>query len=130
MTTLKCGARHIKTLESSTERHRTQNRASKMVAAVIFCFLICWLPIQVIFMMLTFGKYPFTEAAMFGQMLANCLGYFNSCMNPILYASLSSQFRHSFKQKLCCGRHPVVQPGLRSSNFQQGKRHTDITDNV
>ena len=106
LTVLKCGARQRKALsESEMKTNRTQGRTTRMVIAVVFCFLLCWLPLQVILMLQSFGQYPTTIAGVLGRMLANCLAYFNSCMNPILYFFLSSQFRHSFKQALCFGRH-------------------------
>ena len=112
LTALKCGAKQRKALsESEMKRNRVQGRTTRMVIAVVFCFLLCWLPLQVILMLQALGQYPTTIAGVLGRMLANCLAYFNSCMNPILYFFLSSQFRHSFKQALCCGRHC----GTRSS---------------
>ena len=106
LTALKCGAKQRKALsESEMKRNRAQGRTTRMVIAVVFCFLLCWLPLHVILMMQAFGQYPANVVGILGLMLANCLAYFNSCMNPILYAFLSSQFRHSFKQALCCGRH-------------------------
>ena len=106
LTALKCGAKQRKALsESEMKRNRAQGRTTRMVIAVVFCFLLCWLPLHVILMLQAFGQYPANVVGILGLMLANCLAYFNSCMNPILYAFLSSQFRHSFEQALCCGRH-------------------------
>ena len=105
LTVLKWGAKQRKALsESDMKRNRAQGRTTRMVIAVVFCFLLCWLPLQVILMLQAFGQYPTTIVGVLGRMLANCLAYFNSCMNPVLYFFLSSQFRHSFKQALCCGR--------------------------
>ena len=100
---LRSGTRTM-SLEMSRQRNRVQGQATKMVIAVILCFLLCWLPIEVIFFMAMFGAYPNTTVGYLCITLANCLAYFNSCMNPILYAFLSSQFRHSFRQALCCCR--------------------------
>ena len=94
------------------KRNRAQGRTTTMVIAVVVCFLLCRLPLQVISMLQDFGQYPTTETGVLGLMLANCLAYFNSIMNPIMYAFLSSQFRHSFKQALCCDRHCGTRSGL------------------
>ena len=40
-TKLKCGARNTETLECNTRGNRAQGRATKMVIAVIMCFLLC-----------------------------------------------------------------------------------------
>ncbi|KAL4240627.1 Galanin-like G-protein coupled receptor npr-9 [Mactra antiquata] len=85
------------------ESARSKKRVTKMVVIVVAIFAICWLPIQVIFMLQHFGSYPenFTNIAF--QMVSNCLAYMNSCVNPILYAFLSDNFRKSFRKVLCCG---------------------------
>ena len=106
---LRCGSRSTGSLEFSRQRHRAHGHATKMVIVVVVCFLLCWLPLQVIFMVLAFGKWPGTVAGTVVNMLANCLAYFNSCMNPILYAFLSTQFRQRFKQALCCGRRSTAE---------------------
>lgn len=36
------------------------------------------------------------------QIFANSLSYMNSCVNPILYAFLSEQFRKDFRRLLLC----------------------------
>ena len=120
--TLKCGTRKSTKQARSTSGNQKKGRATKIVIIVIFCFLLCWLPIQVIFMLQIFGDYPDTIAGIIAQMLANCLAYFNSCMNPILYAFLSSRFRQSFKQALCCGRHHVTGQNSRSLACLQGEQ--------
>ena len=97
---LKCGTKHTKTIECSAMRNRVQSRATKMVIAVIFCFLLCWLPIHVVPMLGSLGS---ATANKLVQILVDSLSFLNSCLNPILYAFLSSRFRQSFKQALCCG---------------------------
>jgi allatostatin receptor len=85
------------------ESIRSKKRVTKMVVIVVAIFALCWLPIQVVFMCQNFGD--FSEEVMYIaiQMMANCLAYMNSCVNPILYAFLSDNFRRSFRKLLCCG---------------------------
>ena len=49
-------------------------------------------------------------------MTGNCLAYMNSCVNPILYAFLSENFRRSFRKLLCC-KGPV------STKFEYERTH-------
>ena len=102
LTALKCGKKNIETL--SKERTRANRRATRMVIAVVLAFMLLWLPIQVIFMIQSFGHYTTSLVGVAFQMTANCLAYFSSCVNPILYTFLSTRFRNSFTKALCCGR--------------------------
>lgn len=85
------------------ESIRSKKRVTKMVVIVVAIFALCWLPIQVVFMVQNFGYYSEELSYIAVQMVANCLAYMNSCVNPILYAFLSDNFRRSFRKVLCCG---------------------------
>lgn len=86
----------------SAESMRAKKRVTRMVIIVVAIFAVCWLPIQIVFLVHVFGQH--TDSAVFAvvQMASNCLAYMNSCMNPILYAFLSENFRKSFRKLLCC----------------------------
>ena len=85
------------------ESIRSKKRVTKMVVVVVVIFALCWLPIQIIFMVQNFGDFATDIFSIAMQMAANCLAYMNSCVNPILYAFLSENFRRSFRKLLCCG---------------------------
>ena len=85
------------------ESIRSKKRVTKMVVIVVAIFALCWMPIQIIFMVQKFGHFANDHIGIAGQMAANCLAYMNSCVNPILYAFLSENFRRSFRKLLCCG---------------------------
>lgn len=82
---------------------KAKKRVTKMVVIVVLIFALCWLPIQVIFLVQylnTDFEVSIVSSAI--HMAANCLAYMNSCVNPILYAFLSENFRRSFRRLLCC----------------------------
>ena len=86
----------------SSESIRSKKRVTYMVIIVVVIFALCWLPIQVIFLMLyVFNNYP--EGTIFTaiKLVSSCLAYMNSCVNPFLYAFLSENFRKSFRKILC-----------------------------
>ena len=85
------------------ESIRSKKRVTKMVVIVVVIFALCWLPIQIIFIIQNFGNFAQGIPAIAAQMVSNCLAYMNSCVNPILYAFLSDNFRRSFRKLLCCG---------------------------
>lgn len=105
------------------ENVRTRKRVTRMVVIVVVIFAICWLPIQIIFMLQQFGSFPtdITSAAL--QMCANCLAYMNSCVNPILYAFLSDNFRKGFKKFLSCSSVRYKQMTLVKTN----KKNNNMT---
>lgn len=124
---LVCRKQQVTTL--SKERNLANQRATRMVFVVVFVFMICWLPIQVIFMIQTFGNYTNTVEGIACQMAANCLAYFNSCINPLLYTFLSRQFRKSFKRVLCCCCYRQTEHGSASRMFtQQLSGHPNINE--
>lgn len=99
------------------ESIRSKKRVTRMIIIVVVVFAICWLPIHISFMIQYLG--PHYEASIVStsfMMAANCIAYMNSCMNPILYAFLSENFRRSFKNLLCCKRE-------RNNKFEYERTH-------
>ena len=86
----------------SAESLRSKKRVTRMVVMVVLIFALCWLPIQLILMIQYFGKYPESTVFVGIQIASNCIAYMNSCVNPLLYAFLSDNFRKSFRKLLCC----------------------------
>ena len=86
----------------SVESMRGKKRVTNMVVIVVCIFAICWLPINIRFLVHYFIGYPEASGFYIYQVLATCLAYMNSCVNPILYAFLSENFRKSFRKLLCC----------------------------
>lgn len=86
----------------SAESMRGKKRVTKMVVIVICTFAICWLPLHMRYLIHFFGKYHENAAFYIFQVIATCMAYANSCVNPILYAFLSENFRKSFRKLLCC----------------------------
>ncbi|RZF46225.1 hypothetical protein LSTR_LSTR010887 [Laodelphax striatellus] len=66
-------------------------------------FAICWCPIQVILVLKSVDKYEITNTSVMVQIVSHVLSYTNSCVNPILYAFLSENFRKAFRKVIYCG---------------------------
>ncbi|KAK3793034.1 hypothetical protein RRG08_054970 [Elysia crispata] len=107
----------------SAESVRAKKRVTRMVIIVEVIFAICWMPIQIILFMQAFDSYPKTEETLAIMFASNCLAYMNSCVNPILYAFLSENFRRSFRRFLCCSA------GSRRMEYERTNARFTVTEN-
>lgn len=73
---------------------------SKMVCAVILAFFICWAPFHTFSLMeLSIHSSFYLQSILkTGFPLATSLGFFNSCINPLLYMLLGKKVRHILKR--------------------------------
>uniref|UniRef100_A0A4W3K3T1 Galanin receptor 1b n=1 Tax=Callorhinchus milii TaxID=7868 RepID=A0A4W3K3T1_CALMI len=72
------------------------------VMLVVAAFLLSWLPHHIITMWVAFGNFPITDASFVFRIIAHCMVYGNSCINPIIYAFLSENFRKACQQVFTC----------------------------
>lgn len=94
---------HRSCTKSAGETARTKRRVTRLVVIVVVVFAACWLPLQSVFVVQYVAGYP-DHGTQFvvTKIIASCLAYTNSCVNPFLYAFLSDAFRKSFCKVLCC----------------------------
>ena len=74
-----------------------------MLVAVIVLFTICWAPSLIDNVLVAFGvvgKLNYDYLKHLRQAFA-LMSYFNSCVNPVVYAFMSKNFRATFKYALC-----------------------------
>ena len=107
-----------------TSNSRPHKRVTRLVVIVVVVFAICWFPIQIIFMVQQFGNYSTSILSAGIQMVANCLAYMNSCVNPIIYTFLSENYRKEFMKLLSCSK--VKYSTLRHKANGSKGRGTDI----
>ena len=117
--------------ESDGPRNRepmlAKRKVTRLIVVVVLVFSFCWLPQHIVWLMVSWlpentqkslhGNYPFY----FFCVMALLLSYTNSCMNPVIYAFLSTQFRKGFHKALKCSardhhppRHPFRRFGSKS----------------
>ncbi|XP_042342783.1 C5a anaphylatoxin chemotactic receptor 1 [Plectropomus leopardus] len=77
-------------------------RTLKVIIAVVLSFFLCWLPLHIIdFLLLTIPRSsPHRPHVYLAHVLALCLAYFNSCLNPLLYVCLGRGFKDSMRRSL------------------------------
>lgn len=77
-----------------------QTAQTVLVVVVVFC--LSWLPHHIVHLWVEFGSFPLNQASFVFRMVAHCLAYSNSSVNPIIYAFLSENFRNSYRQVFWC----------------------------
>ncbi|CAL8109985.1 unnamed protein product [Orchesella dallaii] len=78
------------------------HKASTTLGIIMSAFIICWLPFFVLALVRPFLK-DFVAAEIPGWInsLFLWLGYANSALNPVIYATLNRDFRRPFREILC-----------------------------
>ncbi|XP_016971787.1 allatostatin-A receptor [Drosophila rhopaloa] len=92
----------------SAESRKGKRRVTRMVVVVVLAFAICWLPIHVILVLKALNLYGGSHSSVIIQIISHVVAYTNSCINPILYAFLSDNFRKAFRKVVWCGSPPPL----------------------
>ncbi|XP_076141084.1 alpha-1A adrenergic receptor [Alosa pseudoharengus] len=75
-------------------RFSREQRAAKTLGMVVGCFILCWLPF---FLVLPIGSmFPSYHPSETVFKVTFWLGYFNSCLNPIIYPCTCQEFKRAF----------------------------------
>lgn len=77
-------------------------RTLRVILAVVLSFFLCWLPLHIVdFILLVTPRNSVHSPNIYlAQILALCLAYFNSCLNPLLYVCLGHGFKDSMSRSL------------------------------
>ncbi|VDK48171.1 unnamed protein product [Anisakis simplex] len=84
---------------------RRESRATRVVAAILTAFLMCWIPyfcITVYRGMCTGMNFAFDKHFhMHLYVVTSWLGYAHSCFNPVIYTCLNRNFRRTLRKMVC-----------------------------
>ncbi|XP_062398390.1 adrenoceptor alpha 1Aa [Sardina pilchardus] len=105
-----------------------EKRAAKTLGIVVGCFILCWLPF---FLVLPISSiFPAYRPSDTVFKITFWLGYFNSCINPLIYPCSSQEFKKAFLSLLgvaCLKRrtHTHTHPHTHTHQAQaQASPHT------
>ncbi|XP_062845865.1 galanin receptor type 1b [Trichomycterus rosablanca] len=122
---------HKKIKNMSKKSEHSKRKTAQTVLLVVAAFLFCWMPHHIIAMWVEFGEFPLNDASFAFRIISHCLAYGNSCVNPILYAFLSENFRKACRQVFTC--HLFYSPPpvkkiarIRMENFSTTHSTTNI----
>ncbi|XP_068599792.1 relaxin family peptide receptor 3.2b [Brachionichthys hirsutus] len=103
-------SRHVTGAAAPEVKQGRQSRRSKVtksIVIVVMCFFLCWLPNQALTLwgvLIKFDLVPFSKAFYNAQAyvfpLTVCLAHTNSCLNPVLYCLIRTEFRAGLKELL------------------------------
>ncbi|KAG7255659.1 hypothetical protein CRUP_005813 [Coryphaenoides rupestris] len=101
-----------------------EHKATVTLAAVIGAFVVCWLPYFIWFNVM--GVWQIGTGVVYKVVL--WLGYANSALNPILYATLNRDFRSAYARLLGCRWSRYWSPrGRHISPLAAGSHLTEVT---
>ncbi|XP_070825706.1 C5a anaphylatoxin chemotactic receptor 1 [Chaetodon trifascialis] len=89
--------------KSGLSSSRTRStRTLRVIVAVVLSFFLCWLPLHIVdfLILVTPRNSPHSPTIYLAHVLALCLAYFNSCLNPLLYVCLGRGFKDSMNRSL------------------------------
>ncbi|KAF5898489.1 C5a anaphylatoxin chemotactic receptor 1-like [Clarias magur] len=116
---------HQKSARRQSERSA---RTVRVILAVVITFFFCWIPLHIIdaialSLRTSVGK---TRANLhLAQVLALCLAYFNSCLNPLLYVCLGRGFKESLTKTLKSVLNFASEEPTRGVSISNTKSTTD-----
>ncbi|XP_005921256.1 alpha-1A adrenergic receptor [Haplochromis burtoni] len=101
----------VKLLKFSREK-----KAAKTLGVVVGMFTLCWLPFFLALPIGSFNVHLRPPESLFKVIF--WLGYFNSCLNPIIYPCYNREFKLAFIRILKCQCHQRKRPGWREYNYR------------
>nr|XP_006821795.1 PREDICTED: histamine H2 receptor-like [Saccoglossus kowalevskii] len=90
--------------DAQCRRSVDEHKATKIIAIVMGCFIVCWVPYFTVFTFCPIFECKPLSPDAYAVIL--WLGYLNSAVNPCLYAALNREFRQAFKILLHLNRCP------------------------
>ncbi|XP_013775819.1 octopamine receptor beta-2R-like [Limulus polyphemus] len=90
--------------KKAISKMKREYKAAKTLGIIMGAFVLCWLPFFLWYVSVTLCGDPCPTPGVVVDTLF-WIGYFNSCLNPIIYAYFNLEFREAFKETLrtiCC----------------------------
>ncbi|XP_071569010.1 octopamine receptor beta-1R-like [Temnothorax nylanderi] len=96
-------------IRQQTKSWRAEHKAARTLGIIMGAFLLCWLPFFLWYLTTSLcGEACYTPDTVVSVLF--WIGYFNSALNPLIYAYFNRDFRDAFKDTLksalpCCAGH-------------------------
>ena len=87
-------------------RKQENKKIAKILATIVVSFAVCMLPTHVAWLLVDFGGKSGQETAEVIFKFSDLLAVFHSCLNPVIYGTVTRQFRQDYVRYLsfllCC----------------------------
>ncbi|XP_078356359.1 galanin receptor type 1-like [Oculina patagonica] len=110
-------------------RHKTRSENVQIIrtlAVIVIFFMACMLPNQIAWMLFDFGGDLHKELSRAFWTGAEALIYLHACVNPIVYGSLTRQFRRGyllyFRYVFCCRKTSITYSTGTSENLASARK--------
>ncbi|XP_006021134.1 alpha-1B adrenergic receptor [Alligator sinensis] len=97
-----------------------EKKAAKTLGIVVGMFILCWLPFFIALPLGSMFSVLKPPETLFKVIF--WLGYFNSCLNPIIYPCSSKEFKRAFIRILKCQCHQRKRLGWWTYNYRTWNR--------
>ncbi|KAL1494593.1 hypothetical protein ABEB36_010166 [Hypothenemus hampei] len=88
----------------TSSKMKRERKAARTLGIIVSAFLACWLPFFLWYVISTLCGNEYCYSPPWVITLVFWVGYFNSALNPLIYAYFNREFRVAFKKTLqsCC----------------------------
>nr|ADI56275.1 beta-like octopamine receptor R4 [Amphibalanus improvisus] len=114
---------------------RRERKAMRTLGILMGAFLFCWLPFFLWYIIVSLCDSCHTPRIV--ESLLFWIGYFNSTLNPIIYAYFNRDFRYAFRSILacvlchrCCQRDPYHDIYMRRHSYPTELRRESVVSQV
>lgn len=107
--------------KASQRNHKIRKRVTIMVFTSAIAFLLCWLPNEIYFTLVTFG---ITQVESVAHRITKSFIILSSCLNPFIYVVTNSKYRLAMQQLLAV-RNRITSIGTKQGS-KTSKNKSDI----
>ncbi|XP_063921632.1 octopamine receptor beta-2R-like isoform X2 [Zophobas morio] len=91
---------HTPTKERNINKMKREHKAARTLSIIMGTFILCWLPFFLWYVSISLCTTCECSDTVVGILF--WIGYFNSTLNPLIYAYFNKDFREAFKNTLQC----------------------------
>lgn len=113
---------HTPTKEKNISKMKREHKAARTLGIIMGTFILCWLPFFVWYITVFLCDSCRENCPDEVVAVVFWIGYFNSTLNPIIYAYFNREFREAFKNTLQCAFCSMCRRPPSSLDYMDNRR--------